>query len=283
MTACRYDRAAKTHLLREHRDDCTATDCQGCQPCEHDDHGDPVRHCRVRNRCTSHLGWTEHACPTCLGKIRGNLTRIAIALAAMPAELEEVGRTDRTAASCYVPGATAHPGAWRARMRWNASNGGDVEDHDELDPWQMLAIRERMIREDLGHDHRLVSDTLAGTSGYLSWVLTDLARDVDHLPHIADLLAETARLADHLETVLSDSRKPERGAPCRSCAAPAPRLVLRRGHWCEDQDCRQAHYLDDSGDRWVCPDHADHWWTTDEYRRWVYADARAADEERRAG
>lgn len=273
---CRYDRDAKAHLTREHLADCTSTTCAGCRPCTHDEHGNPARHCRVRTRCTSHLGWTEHACPVCLGKIRGNLNRIMVALAAMPAELEVVGRTDRTAAARYVPGSTAHPGSWRARMRYNAKTGGFIEDHDETDPWQMLGLRERMIREDLGHDHRLVSESLAGTSGYLAWVLTDLSRDAERVPVIADLMAETSRLADLLESVLRDSRKPEQGAPCRSCEKPAPKLILKPGHWCEREDCTREHHADDSGDRWVCPRNPEHWWTTADYRRWVYADARAA-------
>lgn len=274
-TPCRYDRESKQHLTREHRADCTTIACPGCLPCTHD-RGDPVRHCRTRLRCTSHLGWTEHTCPTCLGKVRNNLTRILYAMSLMPEEVEEAGRTDRTAAAGYVPGATAHPGAWRARRLYNVKTGGYVEDHDELDPWQMLGLRERMIREDLGHDHRLVSNTLGETCGYIAWVLTDLARDEEQTPVIAELMSETARLADHLETVLRDSRKPERGAPCRSCPTPAPRLILKPGHWCEREGCEREHHADDTGDRWVCPVDRDHWWTAADYRRWVYADAREA-------
>ena len=61
MTDCRWDRDVKAHLLREHRSDCIAVGCKGCKPCTHDEHGNPVRHCRTRNRCTSHLGWDEAA------------------------------------------------------------------------------------------------------------------------------------------------------------------------------------------------------------------------------
>jgi hypothetical protein len=275
LTSCRYDRDTKTHLTRAHQPDCTDTTCRGCQPCTTDDHGNPTRHCRVRTRCTSHLGWTEHACPVCLSKIRANLTRIITALAAMPAELEEVGRTDRTAAAYHLPGATAHPGAWLARMRHNDTHGRHTEDADEGDPWQMLAVRERTIRKALAHDHLLVSPSLAGTCGYLAWVLTDLARDPEHVPTLTELHGETSRLADHLEAILRDSRKPERGAPCRSCPAPAPRLQLEPGHWCTEANCHRQHHADDSDDRWVCPANPDHWWTAADYRRWVYADAHA--------
>ena len=58
-------------------------------------------------------------------------------------------------------------------------------------------------------------------------------------------------------------------APCPMCATPAPRLNREYGHWCEDEDCQKLHYADDSGDRWVCPRNRDHWWSEEDYRRWV--------------
>lgn len=272
--SCRYDREAKAHLLRQHRDECTTVTCDGCVPCTHDDNGNPLRHCRTRNRCTSHLHNGEYVCPTCLSKIRTNLTRVLVAEAAMPAEVQEVGRIDRTAAFNHL--ATAHPESWRRRMMHNAEHGGYTEDPDEHDPWQMLALRERMIREDMGHDdRRLVSSTLAETCAYLGWALTDLARREDQTLVVAELLDETRRLADAGEAVLHDSRAPERGAPCRSCPAPAPRLQLEHGHFCTDPDCQQANHEDDTADRWVCPRDRDHWWDMADYRRWVYADAKA--------
>lgn len=279
MTYCRWDRTAERHLLREHRPDCTSPICRGCQPCRHDDDGNPVRHCRVRRRCTSHLGWDEHACPGCLARIRANLDGLQTALAAMPAEAAERG-IDSEPANLAGPHADYVTASWRLI---NADRAGEsVEELDMLDPYTCLTFHERTIRELLGHDSEtLVSPTIAGCAGYLGWVLTDLARDESMVPILADLLATTARLRDHAETVLRDSRAPERGAPCRSCPAPAPRLILRRGHWCEDPDCDREHYADDSGDRWVCPEDRDHEWSAEDYRRWVYADARAAKSEKR--
>ena len=43
----------------------------------------------------------------------------------------------------------------------------------------------------------------------------------------------------------------------------------RSCHWCENEDCQKLHYADDSGDRWVCPRNRDHWWSEEDYRRWV--------------
>lgn len=278
-TRCRWDRDAKAHLTREHLPECVDRECKGCKRCTHDDAGNPVRHCRTRNRCTSHLGWGEHVCPECVGKIRGNLTRIVDAVAAMPAEVEEVGRVDRTAAADHL--ATAHPESWRRRMLHNAEHGGWTEEPDQHDPWQMLGLRERMIREDLGHDHRLVSDTLAGTCDYLAWVLTDLARMEGQTLVVAELLGETTRLATHLEAVLHDSRTPERGIPCPECVVKlskkrddleaagvpkkdwpnlsAPRLVRRYGHWCRDLACVKEHFTDTSGDVWACSSCGSEW------------------------
>ena len=285
MTTCRYDREAKKHLTREHLPECVYVACKGCRPCTHDDEGNPVRHCRTRNRCTSHLGWREFTCPECLGKIRANLMRILTAEAAMPAEVAEVGRVDRTQASDHL--VSAHPESWRRRMIHNAEHGGHTEDADECDPWQMLGLRERMIREDLGHDHRLVSDTLGGTCSYLEWVLTDLARMEDQTLIVAELLSESCRLADHLESVLHNSRTPERGIPCPECVLVlgkrkealqasnvpedewptlrAPRLVRHYGHWCTKAGCEKLHYLDTSGDVWRCPTDPAHEWEHKDY------------------
>lgn len=274
MTVCRWDRDAKAHLTRAHLPECATVDCPGCQPCLLDGDGNPVRHCRTRLRCTSHLDWHEHTCATCLGKIRTNMSRLLDALALMPNEAAETG-IDSQAATLAGPHADAE--TYRRRMIANAARGLHTEEPDQYDPWQMLGIRERMIREDLGHaDVTLTSETLAGTCSYLDWVLTDLARDPDQVPVLAELIRETGRLADHAEAVLHDSRKPERGAPCRSCPTPAPRLRLQRSHYCTDPDCARIHVADDSADRWVCPADRDHAWSTADYRRWVYADAHEA-------
>ncbi len=270
---CRYDREVKAHMTREHLPECIDRLCKGCVPCTHDEHGNPVRHCRTRLRCTTHLGWDDHTCPTCVGKIRSNLTGLLDALAIMPMEATMRGINSE-------PANLAGPHADYVTSQWrliNADrNGESVEELDMLDPYTCLTMHERTIREDLGHDaETLVSPTISAAAGYLSWVLTDLARDEGQTLALMALMADVARLRAHAETALSDGRARERGAPCRSCPKPAPRLELHHGHWCEEGDCRQQHHDDDSADRWVCPTERDHWWTTADYRRWVYADARA--------
>lgn len=273
-TTRRCQRDADGYRLPEHQADCRDRFCPGCIECTHDEAGNPIRHCGVRWRCTSHLGPDEHACPRCLGMIRRNLSGILNALAAMPEEAAE----GSDSALSYA-GPSAHPDGYRVRMLYNDRHGLDTEDYDQLDPWAMLGVRERMIREDLGHDQRiLTSPSLGETCAYLDWVLTDLARDEQQTIVVADLLAETSRLRSHLEAVLRDSRAPEKGAPCPECPPrhcergcddcphPAPRLVKRWAHYCDREDCDREHDTTGARDTWQCPRVSEHWWSEADYR-----------------
>jgi hypothetical protein len=264
-TNCRYDRDAKAHLLREHRPECADRECKGCLPCTHED-GNPVRHCRTRLRCTSHLGWTEETCPECLGKIRANLSRLIETLALMPEEAEEQG-VNSEAANLAGPHADYVRAQWRLI---NADRAGEsVDELDLSDPYTCLTMHERTIREDLGHDETtLVSASVAGAAGYLSWVLTDLARDEEQTATLRALLADSGRLLAHAEAARSNSTAPERGIPCPDCVADgkdAPRLVRHYGHWCLKTGCERLHYLDDSGDVWRCPNDPEHEWSHVDY------------------
>lgn len=263
--SCRYDRESKKHLTREHLTECVDPECKGCRPCTHEE-GSPVRHCRTRLRCTSHLGWTDQTCPECLGKIRGNLTGLVETLALMPEEAEEQG-VNSEAANLAGPHADYVRAQWRLI---NADRAGEkVEELDMTDPYTCLTLHERTIREDLGHDETLlVSDSVAGSAGYLSWVLTDLARAEEHIETLSALMADSGRLLAHAEAARSNSRTPERGIPCPECVdaeKDAPRLVRHYGHWCVKQGCDRLHYLDDSGDVWRCPREPDHEWSHVDY------------------
>lgn len=286
MSNCRWDREAKQHLRREHRPDCAVVACQGCLPCCHDDDGNPVRHCRVRTRCTSHLRWGMYACEGCLSKIRGNLTAVLDALALMPDEAAEQG-IDSEPANLAGPHADWVTAQWRLV---NAARAGQVvEELDMRDPYTCLTMHERYIREHLGHDeHTLVSPTVSGAATYLDWALTDLARDEEGVGLLGSLLGDTSVLRSHVEAALRDSRAPERGVPCPECVTAqakarenleargvpreewpqksAPRLQRSYGHWCLSPDCRLEHYLDDSGDWWKCPAEPTHKWRNEDYQ-----------------
>lgn len=269
---CRWDTQAKAHLIDD-------------APCERDESGNPVRHCRTRTRCASHLGWDEYACPECAGKTRANLESIVDLMALMPDEAVERG-IDSEAANLAGPHADYVTSQWRLI---NADrNGQQVEELDMRDPYTCLTLHERTIREEYGHDeHTLVSPTVADSAGYLMWVLTDLTRSEEGAEMLRGLLGDTMRLRRHMEAVLLDSRTPERGAPCPTCVdvlaerraqlqadgvpekewpkGKAPRLVRVYSHWCDRADCLRIHVADDSADVWRCPQDEAHEWSHAEY------------------
>lgn len=264
MTACRWDRATERHLTRAHRDDCTPSGCEGCAPCKTDEHGNPVRHCRARTRCTSHLGWEEWACPTCVGKIRTNLQAILDDLALMPGEAQWQGINSE-------PANLAGPHADYVTAQWrliNADrNGESVEELDMRDPYTCLTMHERFIREHMGHDEEtLVSPTIGRAAGYLDWVLTDLARDEEAVLLMRSLLGDTAALRVHMDGALRDSKAPDRGIPCPECVEAkqdAPRLVRVYAHWCTDPECKREHHADATADTWECAN--GHTWSHTDY------------------
>jgi hypothetical protein len=100
------------------------------------------------------------------------------------------------------------------------------------------------------------------------------------MPHedvFEQVAREVAQLKTHLEDTLADSRKPETGAPCPTCAVQLaldaavggprrrpPRLEKSHGHWCDDPECKRQHDKTGADDRWVCS--AGHVFTEAEYR-----------------
>lgn len=272
MSICRWVDGA--YLLRTHRNDCANRGCEGCTPCEADEHGNPVRHCEARRRCTGHLAWGEHVCPDCIGRIRRDMRATLDEMALMPTEAEHAG-IDSAAATLAGPVANRVLASWRLI---NASRAGlDVEELDESDPYTALSLRERMIREDLGHDlDTLVSPTLAGVIDYLDRVLPVLARDSGQVLVVADLLATAARVRGRAESARHNDRKPEVGVECPACPSteekPAPRLRRQWAHWCADPYCEREHDTTGARDNWQCPADKTHWWSEADYRLWVSGD-----------
>lgn len=250
------------HVLRTHRHDCRANDCPGCEPCTNDANGNPVRHCGIRRRCTEHLEPGEYACPKCLGLIRGNMREIVECMAAMPHEAVFAG-IESEAANLAGPHADVIVASWRL-VNLSRQGVDKIEELDELDPYTALSRRERMIREDYGHDSDILcSPTLSGAVKYIDLMLTRMARDEQQTLVVAELMDVTAKVRGHVEAVLHASRSPERGAPCTICAPPAPRLRKRFLHY----------DLTGASDVWECPaDPNGHWWYEAEYRLWVTDD-----------
>jgi hypothetical protein len=107
--------------------------------------------------------------------------------------------------------------------------------------------------------------------GYLDRNLHRVANDDEQdFPLLA---RELKKCRQHLESVLHNDQRPDRGAPCPECTSPdggvGPRLKREFAHWCEDEDCERMHYDDDGADLWRCPRNRDHVWTNDAYMRWI--------------
>ncbi|MDF1603382.1 hypothetical protein [Nocardioides sp. YIM 152315] len=277
---CYRDRDNGVYFGRnEHRHDCAEVDCRGCVPCAED-------HCTAAKNCAWHTGEGELTCARCIGAVRRDLRWIADLASLMMTAAISDGVTSEAA---NLAGPSPHPGTvvsrrvlLRKRLAtlgpFAAAAGIDetgycvMPDDDWHHPYAVLGRWALMITEDYGHT--LGEVTTATAASYLDRNLHRIANDDEQ--DFPLLGRELRKCRQHLESVLHNDNRPERGAPCRSCPSPAPRLRLEPGHWCDEPDCRREHYDDDTGDRWVCPRNRDHWWSQDDYRRWVYADAQDA-------
>lgn len=272
---CRYDRTAEDYLT----DDGT--------PCRVDEYGDPTKHCTARRTCANHIGRAELTCARCIGRARQDLRQIGNLAALMLPEAIARGSVESQVANLAGPAGDPAVLSWRRIDAARATGGAIGDGTDETDPTGVLGIWQMMLAEDYGHD--LPDRITFGTaSAYLDRQLHRVAQDEDQdFPLLA---RELRKCRSNLEAALRDSRTPERGAPCPECTndhtGVGPRLVREYGHWCEDPECCKIHYSvlidtetgetvpDTEGDTWVCPRNRDHWWSHEDYSKWI--------EERRA-
>lgn len=264
MTKCRFDRDRGEYLADG-------------EPCRTDEYGDPTKHCTATRTCTNHIGRDELTCARCLGRTRANLRRIPVVSRLMMLIALEDG-VDSEAANLAGPSADPEAWSWRkiAARQGKAWHLSLIEDDDEHHPGLVLGRWDLMLREDYDHP----SDepiTIANAAAYIERQLTRIAQDPEQdFPLMA---REIRTCRNHLERVLRTALAKQRGAPCPDCTSEetgvGPRLVREYGHWCEDEDCERIHYTDDSADIWVCPRKREHWWSHEDYTRWV--------EERHAG
>ena len=272
MTTCKYDRDTNTYLNDGH-------------PCTHDEYGDPTHHCTARRTCTQHIGPNEQTCARCLGRTRTDLRWIAPLAAIMPTEAVMDG-VDSEAMSLAGPAADVrHWSARRSAMRSHLghwlTNGiitetqylharNTMEDDDETHPVTVLTRWHMMIADHYGHPAPERPSVIAA-AGYLDQQLHRIAQDPEQ--DFALLGRELRKCRQHLENVVHNSDRPDRGAPCPICTSEetgvGPRLIREYGHWCYDEDCDRLHYLDDSGDEWVCPRNRDHRWSNTAYEAYV--------------
>lgn len=246
---CRYDGANKPRLLRSHLAECEGV-CEGCQPC-------PENHCGLCGR--EHVG-TDLTCPRCIGNVREDGTGI---MGMSSRLLDEAIVKGVNSEAANLAGPVADPEAWSWRKvsaeQGRASHITLTEDDESTHPAWVLGTWEMLVRE---HLEQPSDDLLSIESAwaYLAVHLHRLANDGDFA---FEELARDLRLCrGHLEDVLCDGEREERGAPCPTCTderedKAGPRLV------------RKYNGSDTSGasDSWHCPRDLNHWWREADYRQ----------------
>lgn len=242
-------------LTPEHLSTCDERDCAGCRPC-------PKTHCAMRGTCPTHVDPIAGiiTCPACIGKVRTKLAKIEDRYAELGEEVEESGAIDTEAVNLYGP--AADPFVWERRWR----RGEVMQRTDPHHPYAVLGRWDMLIREDYKQPTEL-SVSVSRARAYLDGMLHVIANDDEQDFELFD--REISTCLAHLETALSDSRAPEKGAPCPTCRAEgaerSPRLVK---HWAK----RAGEYVEGNedkawvGDYWQCPHVSAHRWSEAEYR-----------------
>jgi hypothetical protein len=255
---CTHD-AEQGWCTPEHLRDCADTTCRGCRPCSED-------HCDLLGRCPNHV---EHdagtyTCPRCIGKVKRNVRAIVERYAELPEEVEVKG-VDSEALNLHGPAASAEQLA--ARRRWETSRGWcdfprTLAADDPHHPYAVLGRWDMAIRESYGPE----TDLFVTVSRAADYLTGPVMERFAHTQEFEDFARDVARCLTHLETVLSDSREPEKGAPCPTCREvnpdeKAPRLRKRYGADVRGKD-----------DTWHCPAEPAHWWSDGDYRARVDGD-----------
>lgn len=271
MTTCKWDRDAKDYL-------------RNGEPCRYDDEGDPTYHCTARRTCSQHIGYREQTCARCLGRARQAIRKIRQHAPLLETAAILAGVNSEAA---WLSGPAADYGVFSARRnidrQWLMANipernleramAAYLEDDDDWHPYTVLTRWEFMLREDYD-DPRETPTSIESAAEYLDRNLNRAAQD--EAQDFALMRRELETCWNHMQTPLAIKPWVEKGAPCPDCQPGAyVRLVHERGHWCTDAECTKLHYLDDSGDRWVCPRNGAHAWTEKAYRDYI--------EERRVG
>lgn len=217
MADCRYAGRTQHRLLRTHLRDCDAAGCEGCQPCTE-------RHCRACGM--RHV--EEQTCAQCVGDVRDDLAEIVTLDGRMLDEAQHRGVESQAA---MLAGPAADHEVWYARHRLilqratvgtKADEARAMEWHydnrDEQHPYWVLGGWDLMVTEYLGHD-RTEAVSVTGSADYLADQLTYLAQRPDF--GWEDMAREVRSCRAHLEDVLYDGERDERGTPCPMCGKRA--------------------------------------------------------------
>lgn len=283
-----------------HARDCDDTTCPGCKPC-------PQAHCAMHGTCATHVDTDAglRTCPSCIGTNRRDLSKIGdlYAVAGTLVEsrtgaevgilLDEVTESGVDSEAFNLVGPAAAPDQYDARQDWNRELGEAQEwrrgwctyprpvdeQDDRHHPYLVLGRWDIRLRDVYGPQTDLFI-TVTSSIDYLTRLLVG---PFPHTDEFEDFARDVAQCRNHLETVIHDSRAPERGRPCPKCTdddTRAPRLqkryaahiALKPGEPCQRPDCRTCAGRDDT---WHCPSNAEHWWSEEDYRLRVSSDYRA--------
>lgn len=239
--SCRFVGSTEPRVIAgRHLDPCACDDRElGCLPC-------PEMHCVVCGKAHA-----KAACVDCLDAARGDLEAIWSLLAPLDAEAIDKGVQSE---AMMLGGPAADPEAWqhhamsaiRGRLckciqrgqlcpsLWDGTcpDVAYLEDNrDEQHPLTVLGGWEQVWRDHLDHftDQRIHEGT---AYRYLSLQIGYMAEQVD--PPFDEFARDLRGCRAHLENVLHDGIREERGAPCVQCEKPMVRVD-------DDWHCRTCH------------------------------------------
>lgn len=223
---CRWVSTSDPRILPgRHILDC-GEDCKGCMPC-------PESHCAVCGKVHA-----EVTCPECTGATREDLKAIGELCHALPEEAVLKGVDSE---AMMLLGPAADPEAWKHTMIsaafFGRLNAAYLEDcRDELHPVWVLGTWETLWRDHL--DHRTENPfTLASGWAYLDMQLGYMADQAE--PPFEDFARDLRSCRAHLENVLRDGVREEKGAPCVQCTQPMVKIQGEKGE--EDTwQCRRC-------------------------------------------
>lgn len=212
---CRFVSTTEPRVIpHRHAEPCTCDGERGCLPCTE-------THCIVCGRAHA-----KAACVDCLEAARSDLEAIGSLCASLPAEAAEKGVQSE---AMMLLGPAADPEAWRntaTSAMWGRIDASYLEDcRDELHPLWVLGTWEQIWRDHLDH-YSIATVTVASAHAYLDMQIGYMAEQVD--PAFDEFARELRGCRAHLEDVLRDGIREQRGAPCVQCEKP---MVRSGEHW----------------------------------------------------
>lgn len=226
-TSCRWVATNEPRIIsRRHLDPCQCDGEFGCLPC-------PETHCVVCGR--------EHAraaCAGCLGAARSDLQAIGELCSALPAEAVVKGVNSE---AMMLTGPSANPEEWK-RLMIAAAFYGELDPaylqdcRDELHPVWVLGTWEQVWRDYLQH-HTGVAFTLTAGWAYLDTQIGYMADQQE--PPFDEFARDLRSCRAHLENVLRDGVREERGAPCVQCTRPMVKIPGEKGE-ADTWHCRRC-------------------------------------------